>query len=135
MLRFIVLFFARLLILIGLSLLSLPLRASAQTPSAPEAQSGWQTQQVARASRMMIAAANPLALMGGTDAGAHLTMFCGAGSNLHLITHWARDERVMLSHEAWRSNVRTLADDAWTKARNAASRLYRAAKSKVKSEK
>ena len=48
---------------------------------------------------------------------------------------WARDERVMLSHEAWRSNVRTLADDAWTKARNAASRLYRAAKSKVKSEK
>jgi N-acyl-D-amino-acid deacylase len=37
-------------------------------------------------------AANPYALMGGTDAGAHLTMFCGAGSNLHLITHWARDD-------------------------------------------
>jgi N-acyl-D-aspartate/D-glutamate deacylase len=36
-------------------------------------------------------AANPYALMGGTDAGAHLTMFCGAGSSLHLITHWARD--------------------------------------------
>ena len=37
-------------------------------------------------------AQNPLALMGGTDAGAHLTMFCGADSNLHLITHWARDD-------------------------------------------
>jgi N-acyl-D-aspartate/D-glutamate deacylase len=35
---------------------------------------------------------NPYALMGGTDAGAHLTMFCGAGSNLHLLTHWVRDE-------------------------------------------
>jgi N-acyl-D-aspartate/D-glutamate deacylase len=35
--------------------------------------------------------ANPYALMGGSDAGAHLTMFCGAGSNLHLITHWVRD--------------------------------------------
>ncbi|HXY91610.1 MAG TPA: amidohydrolase family protein, partial [Acidimicrobiia bacterium] len=35
-------------------------------------------------------AENPYALMGGTDAGAHLTMFCGAGSNLYLVTHWAR---------------------------------------------
>ncbi len=34
----------------------------------------------------------PARVMGGTDAGAHLTMFCGAGSNLHLITHWARDD-------------------------------------------
>ena len=45
-------------------------------------------------------AANPLALMGGTDAGAHLTMFCGAGSNLHLITHWARDERALSLEQA-----------------------------------
>jgi N-acyl-D-aspartate/D-glutamate deacylase len=31
------------------------------------------------------------ALMGGTDAGAHLNMFCGAGSNLYLLTHWVRE--------------------------------------------
>lgn len=30
-------------------------------------------------------------VFGGTDAGAHLKMFCGAGSALHLVTHWARD--------------------------------------------
>ena len=30
--------------------------------------------------------------MGGTDAGAHLKMFCGAGANLYMLTHWARDE-------------------------------------------
>jgi N-acyl-D-aspartate/D-glutamate deacylase len=45
-------------------------------------------------------AANPLALMGGTDAGAHLTMFCGAGSNLHLVTHWARDEGAVSVEQA-----------------------------------
>ena len=45
-------------------------------------------------------AANPLALMGGTDAGAHLTMFCGAGSNLHLITHWARDDGALSLEQA-----------------------------------
>jgi N-acyl-D-aspartate/D-glutamate deacylase len=45
-------------------------------------------------------AANPLALMGGTDAGAHLTMFCGAGSNLHLVTHWARDEGALSVEQA-----------------------------------
>jgi N-acyl-D-amino-acid deacylase len=45
-------------------------------------------------------AQNPQALMGGTDAGAHLTMFCGAGSNLHLITHWARDEGALSLEQA-----------------------------------
>jgi N-acyl-D-aspartate/D-glutamate deacylase len=45
-------------------------------------------------------AANPHALMGGTDAGAHLTMFCGAGSNLHLITHWARDDGALSLEQA-----------------------------------
>ena len=44
--------------------------------------------------------ANPYALMGGTDAGAHLTMFCGAGSNLHLITHWARDDGALSLEQA-----------------------------------
>src|SRR5439155_9195265 len=45
-----------------------------------------------RRAQVVYDAANPHALMGGTDAGAHLTMFCGAGSNLHLVTHWVRDE-------------------------------------------
>lgn len=44
--------------------------------------------------------ANPYALMGGTDAGAHLTMFCGAGSNLYLLTHWARDVGAVTVEEA-----------------------------------
>ncbi len=44
--------------------------------------------------------ANPFALMGGTDAGAHLTMFCGAGSNLYLLTHWARDEGAVRIEDA-----------------------------------
>ncbi len=30
-------------------------------------------------------------IFGGTDAGAHLKMFCGAGSALHLLTHWVRE--------------------------------------------
>jgi N-acyl-D-amino-acid deacylase len=30
-------------------------------------------------------------IFGGTDAGAHLKMFCGAGSNLYLLTHWVRE--------------------------------------------
>jgi N-acyl-D-amino-acid deacylase len=33
----------------------------------------------------------PDMVFGGTDAGAHLKMFCGAGSNLYLLTHWVRD--------------------------------------------
>ncbi|MCB0994893.1 MAG: amidohydrolase family protein [Acidimicrobiales bacterium] len=45
-------------------------------------------------------AANPFALMGGTDAGAHLTMFCGAGSNLYLLTHWARDDGALSVEQA-----------------------------------
>ena len=30
-------------------------------------------------------------IYGGTDAGAHLKMFCGGGSNLYVLTHWVRD--------------------------------------------
>jgi N-acyl-D-amino-acid deacylase len=33
----------------------------------------------------------PDMIYGGTDAGAHLKMFCGAGSNLYLLTHWVRE--------------------------------------------
>lgn len=39
-------------------------------------------------------------VFGGTDAGAHLKMFCGAGSALHLITHWARDRGDLRIEEA-----------------------------------
>ena len=35
--------------------------------------------------------ARPDMIFGGTDAGAHLKMFCGAGSALYLLTHWVRD--------------------------------------------
>ena len=35
--------------------------------------------------------ARPDMIFGGTDAGAHLKMFCGGGSNLYLLTHWVRD--------------------------------------------
>lgn len=30
-------------------------------------------------------------IFGGTDGGAHLKMFCGAGSSLYLLTHWVRE--------------------------------------------
>jgi N-acyl-D-amino-acid deacylase len=53
-----------------------------------------------RRAQVVYDAANPHALMGGTDAGAHLTMFCGAGSNLHLVTHWARDEGAISLEQA-----------------------------------
>jgi N-acyl-D-amino-acid deacylase len=43
---------------------------------------------------------DPFAIVGGTDAGAHLTMFCGAGSNLYLLTHWARDEEAVSIEQA-----------------------------------
>ena len=43
---------------------------------------------------------DPYAIVGGTDAGAHLTMFCGAGSNLYLLTHWARDEHAVSIEQA-----------------------------------
>jgi N-acyl-D-amino-acid deacylase len=33
----------------------------------------------------------PDAIFGGTDAGAHLKMFCGAGAHLHLLTHWVAE--------------------------------------------
>ncbi len=33
----------------------------------------------------------PDMIYGGTDAGAHLKMFCGGGSNLYVLTHWVRD--------------------------------------------
>jgi N-acyl-D-aspartate/D-glutamate deacylase len=55
-------------------------------------------------------ATNPAALMGGTDAGAHLTMFCGAGSNLHLLTHWVRDERAVSLEQAIHCLTRRSAD-------------------------
>ena len=42
--------------------------------------------------RVKAAFDDPYALIGGTDAGAHLKMFCGAGANLYVLTHWARDE-------------------------------------------
>ncbi len=53
-----------------------------------------------RRAQVVYDAANPHTLMGGTDAGAHLTMFCGAGSNLHLVTHWARDEGAISLEQA-----------------------------------
>jgi N-acyl-D-aspartate/D-glutamate deacylase len=53
-----------------------------------------------RRAQVVYDASNPYALMGGTDAGAHLTMFCGAGSNLHLVTHWARDEGAITLEQA-----------------------------------
>ena len=43
---------------------------------------------------------DPYALMGGTDAGAHLRMFCGAGSNLYLLTHWVREEQALSIQQA-----------------------------------
>jgi N-acyl-D-aspartate/D-glutamate deacylase len=45
-------------------------------------------------------AEDPYAIMGGTDAGAHLTMFCGAGGGLYLLTHWARDEKLLSIEQA-----------------------------------
>jgi phosphoserine aminotransferase len=38
---------------------------------------------------------DPHATMGGTDAGAHLRMFCGAGANTYLLTHWVKEKQVM----------------------------------------
>jgi len=35
--------------------------------------------------------ARPDMIFGGTDAGAHLKMFCGGGSHLYVLTHWVRD--------------------------------------------
>jgi N-acyl-D-aspartate/D-glutamate deacylase len=37
---------------------------------------------------------DPHAIMGGTDAGAHLRMFCGAGANSYLLTHWVKEKQV-----------------------------------------
>ena len=37
-----------------------------------------------------------------SDAGAHLTFFCDAGFGLHLIGHWARDQRALSLPEAVR---------------------------------
>ena len=42
--------------------------------------------------RVMASFDDPYALIGGTDAGAHLKMFCGAGANVYVLTHWVRDE-------------------------------------------
>jgi N-acyl-D-aspartate/D-glutamate deacylase len=43
---------------------------------------------------------NPYHVMGGTDAGAHLKMFCGAGANVYVLTHWARDEGAVTVEQA-----------------------------------
>jgi N-acyl-D-amino-acid deacylase len=43
---------------------------------------------------------DPYALIGGTDAGAHLNMFCGAGANVYVLTHWARDEGAISIEQA-----------------------------------
>jgi N-acyl-D-aspartate/D-glutamate deacylase len=49
--------------------------------------------------RVRTAFADPFALIGGTDAGAHLKMFCGAGANLYVLTHWVRDaQEVSIEH-------------------------------------
>ena len=40
---------------------------------------------------------------------------------------WARQERELVRHEAWRFNLRTLADRAWARSRAATARIYRAA--------
>ncbi len=39
-------------------------------------------------------------IFGGTDAGAHLKMFCGAGSNLYLLTHWVRERHELTIEQA-----------------------------------
>ena len=39
-------------------------------------------------------------IFGGTDAGAHLKMFCGAGSNLYLLTHWVREMHELTIEQA-----------------------------------
>jgi N-acyl-D-aspartate/D-glutamate deacylase len=39
-------------------------------------------------------------IFGGTDAGAHLKMFCGAGSNLYLLTHWVREVHELTIEQA-----------------------------------
>jgi len=45
--------------------------------------------------RVKTAFQDPFALIGGTDAGAHLKMFCGAGANVYVLTHWVRDEHAL----------------------------------------
>jgi N-acyl-D-amino-acid deacylase len=45
--------------------------------------------------RVKAAFQDPFALIGGTDAGAHLKMFCGAGANVYVLTHWVRDEQAL----------------------------------------
>jgi CelD/BcsL family acetyltransferase involved in cellulose biosynthesis len=47
---------------------------------------------------------------------------------------WARQERVMLHHEARRANLRTVADGAWKGARQAAARVYHAVQGKQRGE-
>jgi N-acyl-D-aspartate/D-glutamate deacylase len=39
-------------------------------------------------------------IFGGTDAGAHLKMFCGAGANLYLLTHWVREANELTIEQA-----------------------------------
>lgn len=44
--------------------------------------------------------ARPDMIFGGTDAGAHLKMFCGAGSNLYLLTYWVREAKELSVEQA-----------------------------------
>jgi N-acyl-D-aspartate/D-glutamate deacylase len=53
---------------------------------------------------------DPYALMGGTDAGAHLRMFCGAGSNLYILTHWVRDQQALSLEQAIHTMTQRNAD-------------------------
>jgi N-acyl-D-aspartate/D-glutamate deacylase len=38
--------------------------------------------------------ADPNAVMGATDAGAHVHMFCGGGGNAYMLTHWCKERGV-----------------------------------------
>jgi N-acyl-D-aspartate/D-glutamate deacylase len=59
-----------------------------------------QESQVEMDNRVKASFDDPYALIGGTDAGAHLKMFCGAGANVYVLTHWARDEGAVTVEQA-----------------------------------
>jgi N-acyl-D-amino-acid deacylase len=45
---------------------------------------------------------HPLSLLGLSDAGAHLTLFCEAGQTSRLLGHWVRERRALALEEAVR---------------------------------
>ncbi len=45
---------------------------------------------------------HPRVLLGLSDAGAHLTLFCEAGQTSHLLGHWVRERKVLSLEEAVR---------------------------------